>query len=137
MTITAACFIGYIAQTIALSFGLVTTRVTAQLTQGRLANSFAADGTDLGPFGQRMTRAFGNSLEWLAIPAALMLFALATGQTAITDTLAPFALAGRIAQSTTHLISTSPGAVQVRGAFLGVQVVVWVVWAFSFATTVA
>ena len=133
MTTSAIVLFGYVAWSLALSFGLLGSRVAAQITEGRLANSFAQDGSDLGPFGHRATRAFGNSIEWLAVPAALLLVAISTGNTAITDTLAPVALGGRMAQSITHLISTSPTAVMIRGAFLGVQVVCWIVWVVGFA----
>ena len=71
-------------------------------------------------------------MEWIALPAALLLFAIATEQTQVTDALALVALAGRIGQSTTHLISTTPGAVTIRGTFLGVQVFIWIYWGVQF-----
>jgi uncharacterized MAPEG superfamily protein len=129
----AACFLGYIAWTFLLSLGLAAARFAAMASEGRLANSFVADGTDLKPFGHRVTRAQGNSLEWLAIPAALLLYAIATGQTALTDTMAPLALGARVAQSGMHLISTSPRAVLLRGSFLGTQLGIWVFWTIRFA----
>ena len=134
MSTSLLCLLGYVAWSLALGFALVATRVTMQVSEGRPANAFALDGADLPPLGHRITRAHGNSIEWLAAPVALLLLAIATGQTAITDGLAPLALAGRIAQSTTHLISTSAAAVMARGAFLGVQTVVWVIWIYGFAT---
>ena len=132
MTASAACFLGYVAWTFLLSFGLAAARFAAMASEGRLANSFVADGTDLKPLGHRATRAQGNSLEWLVIPAALLLFAMATGQTALTDATAPLALGARIAQSTTHLISTSPRAVLLRGSFLGTQLAIWIFWTVRF-----
>ena len=119
----------------ALGLGVVTVRVHAQVTQGRKANSFLHDGTDLGVLAQRITRDHGNSMEWIAVPATILLFAIATGQTHVTDPLAVIALGGRFAQTATHLISTSPAAVSVRGTCLGVQVIIWIYWGLQFITT--
>lgn len=132
MATSQIALFGYVLWTIALGFGVVGVRTHAQVTQGRKANSFLADGSDLGVMGHRITRAHGNSMEWIALPASLLLFAIATGQTQVTDSLALAALAGRIGQTTTHLISTSPGAVTVRGLFLGVQVFIWTYWGVLF-----
>lgn len=128
MATSEIALFGYVIWTLVLGFGLVGARTHEQIASGRKANSFLADGSDLGVIGQRITRAHGNSMEWLGMPATLLLYAIVSGQTAITDPLALVALGGRIGQTTTHMLSTSAGAVSVRGLFLGVQNVVWVIW---------
>ena len=50
----------------------------------------------------------------------------------VTDTLALWVLAARVAQSSTHLISTSNLAVNIRFAFFAVQLVVAVWWTIQF-----
>jgi hypothetical protein len=60
--------------------------------------------------------------------------ALATGNGHITDPLAPWVLAARIAQSTTHLVSTSNLAVQARFGFLLVQILVQLWWVVGLAS---
>lgn len=77
-------------------------------------------------------RASGNSLEWLGVPGGLLLYAIATDQTEVTNSLALIALAARLVQSTAHLISTSPGAVNIRSAFFGAQVFICAVWTARF-----
>ena len=121
------------AWTLLLSFGIPGYRYSYQIFKGRAANSFAADGSDLSPFGHRVTRAAGNAMEWLVVPVALLMYAIATEQTAVTDTTAWLALAARCAQSTVHLVSTSPAAVNLRSLFLGIQAVIFTLWVIRFA----
>jgi uncharacterized MAPEG superfamily protein len=83
----------------------------------------------VGAFGARLTRAHANCYESLPIFASLILVALVTGNAGVTDPLALWALAARVGQSTTHLLSTSNPAVQVRFAFFVVQFVIQALWA--------
>ena len=119
---------------IALQFPpLVGVRYGLFFATGRKLNTFNLDGTDIGGLGQRITRAQGNILDIMTIPAGLLLYAIATGQTDVTDSLALLALAARMAQSITHLISTSHVAVLIRGQFLGAQHLIWLFsWIASF-----
>lgn len=119
---------GYVAWTLILSFAVPAFRYSAQIFEGRAANSFKPDGSDLSPIGHRFTRAAGNSAEWLAVPVTLLMYAIVTEQTPLTDGLALVALAARIAQSTVHLVSTAPMAVQIRGVIFGFQVLIWCFW---------
>ena len=82
-------------------------------------------------FGQRLVRAHGNSIEYLALPVGLMLLAMITGNGAITDDLALVYLGARILQSVSHMISTSSLMVMVRGTFFVPQLVILVIWAIN------
>ena len=111
---------------------LLVSRFVAIGKDGHPFNTFTQGGTDLAPLGARITRAHGNSLEWLVIPAALILFGITSGQTAITDGLAMAVVGCRVAQSIAHIISTSPPLVLVRATFFTVQFVIWAMWAWGF-----
>ncbi len=124
--------LGYLLWGSLFSFALVGVRYGLFFATGRKLNTFNLDGTDIGGLGQRITRAQGNILDIMAIPAGLLLYAIATGQTDVTDSLALLALAARMAQSITHLISTSHVAVLIRGQFLGAQHLIWLYWIASF-----
>ena len=129
MSATATCLIGLAVWSIILIGVLLTFRVIAMVGGEKALNTFSPDGADLSSAGYRATRAHLNSLEGLPIVASILLYAIATGQTAITDPLAMVVLGARVLQSVTHMISTSKGAVLLRASFFTVQVVVWVIWA--------
>ena len=94
MSASVICLLGLIGWSILLTFLVVLVRVKPILG-GTIV--FAQDGSDLPGFAQRVTRAHGNSLENLAIPAALILYGVATGQSAVTDGLAMVVLGARVA----------------------------------------
>jgi uncharacterized MAPEG superfamily protein len=98
------------------------------LVKGKPANSFAPTGLDLQPFGQRLTRAHANACEFLPFALAVLILAVATDRTPLTDGLAIWLLMLRIAQSLVHLVSTSPGAVLVRFVAFFIPQVAIVVW---------
>lgn len=127
MTATATALLGLIAWTLILTLLMLTARFTA-MSKGHPVNTFTQDGSELPAFGQRSTRAQANSLEWLVIPVGLLAYALATGQSAVTDGLALIFLGARVLQSIAHLISTSPGFVLVRATFFTVHNVIAVIW---------
>ena len=81
-----------------------------------------------------MTRAQANCVESFAFIGGLMLLALATDSTVITNGLAYILLLARLGQSISHLISTSIFAVQVRFAFFLVQVGICLYWIVQLAT---
>jgi uncharacterized MAPEG superfamily protein len=132
MSATAMCLVGLISWSIILTFMLLGVRGAA-IMKGHAFAGFAQDGTDLGGFAHRVTRAHGNSLEWLVVPAALLVYALATGQTEVTDGLAMWVLYARVIQSIVHMASVSTPAVAVRGTMLTVQIVIWIIWMVKFA----
>ncbi|MGY0216441.1 MAPEG family protein [Endozoicomonadaceae bacterium StTr2] len=121
MSTTFIALTGYIGWTITLLIILEIFRVVLVIKSGRAANSFSPDGRDTTPFGHRLTRAHANCYESFPMIGGILLLALATGHAAITDPLALYVLIARIAQSTTHLISGSAMAIQIRFAFFCIQ----------------
>ena len=97
---------------------------------GKALNSFAPDGTDLGGFGQRLTRAHLNCLEFLPVAGAVILAAAVAGRGDLTDPLAMPLLFARLAQSVVHLLSTSVPMVMLRAALLVVQLAIVASWIF-------
>lgn len=128
MSTTAIALIGMVMWSVALTFGLVFTRTAAIMRKDKALNEFQADGRDMNPFGFRMTRSHANSLEFLAVSVGLMLLAIATGHTDITDKLAMIVLYARIAQSVVHIISTSVPMVMLRATLFSVQMVIFAYW---------
>lgn len=128
MSATATVLLGYVAWTILLVMSLGTYRTVLAMTEGRAANSFSASGADVGALGQRLTRAHANCYENLPVGAAVLLYAIAAGQTGVTDGLAYVFLGARIAQSIVHIISTGNLFVLIRFAFFLVQLVILVIW---------
>jgi uncharacterized MAPEG superfamily protein len=124
--------IGFVVWTAVMTLVLVGVRGAA-VAAGKPLNSFAPDGRDLGPLGQRVTRAHANSLENLAPMIGMLLYAIAARQTAVTDGLAPVALAARVLQSSTHVASMSKPAVLLRGQLYFVQVFACLYWAWRFS----
>ena len=129
MSATVLCLLGLITWSILLTFLVVIVR-TKPILGGTIV--FEQDGRDLPGFAQRVTRAHGNSLENLAIPAALILYGIATNQTAVTEGLAMVVLGARIAQSVVHMASSAMPAVFARAMLFVVQVVIWIVWTVGF-----
>jgi len=106
------------------------------------ANGFTPDNAGLSPFMQRLARAHANCVESLPVFGGLLLLAIVTEKTAITDPLAYMFLASRIIQSLVHLVSTSPIAVMVRFAAFAAQMIIGLYWVFlllslQFSTGVA
>lgn len=128
MTPTAMVLLSLVAWTLVLVMSLGILRSYLVMTTGRAANSFGATGDDLEGFGKRLTRAHANCYEMLPAAAIVLLYAIATGQTAATDGLAITFLGARLAQSVTHLISASSIFVLIRFAFFLVQIVIVIFW---------
>ena len=133
MSATAAALLGYAAWTILLVMSLGLYRTGLVMTAGRAANSFSASGDDVEGLGQRLTRAHANCYENLPVAAAVMLYAVATGQTGVTDPLAYVLLGARLAQSVTHVVSSSRTFVLIRFAFYLVQTVIVAIWILQLA----
>ena len=95
-----------------------------------VANGFTPDNAGLSPFMQRLARAHANCVESLPVFGGLLLLAIVTERTAITDPLAYLFLASRVFQSLVHLASTSPTAVKVRFTAFAVQMGIGLYWAF-------
>ncbi|MBL0087102.1 MAG: MAPEG family protein [Ideonella sp.] len=104
----------------------------AWVARGRLApNEFRPDNANLSPFMQRLARAHANCIEGLPVFGGLLLLALVTQRTALTDPLAPWLLGARVTQSCVHLVSTSVPAVNLRFAAFCVQLAIALVWVWG------
>jgi uncharacterized MAPEG superfamily protein len=128
MTPSATALLGFAAWTIALVLTLVVFRTGLVFAGKKTAIGFNPSGEDLEGFGRRLTRAHANCYENLPAAAAVLLYAIATNQTAVTDPLAYAFIAARIAQSLTHLISATRPFVPIRFAFYIVQNIILIVW---------
>ncbi len=95
------------------------------------ANGFTPDNAGLSPFMQRLARAHANCVESLPVFGGLLLVAIATDQTRITDPLAYVFMASRMIQSLVHLASVSPVAVTVRFSAFAVQMGIGLFWAWQ------
>jgi uncharacterized MAPEG superfamily protein len=128
MSSSLLALLGYAAWTLTLLGGIAMLRSYYTLVGGRYANSFKTTGEDVSAFSARLCRAHANCYENLPAFAAIIAVAALSGSAAITDPLALWVLAARIAQSTAHLISTRNRAVILRFSFLMVQWVIQLVW---------
>ena len=123
--------IGLCAWTLLLLILMETLRTRLVFAKMVAANAFKPDNSNLSPFMQRLARAHANCIENLPIFGILLLAAISTGRTGVTDPLAPWLLVARIIQSSVHLASLSVGAVTVRFVAFGVQIAIAVYWAFA------
>lgn len=126
---TAFALTGFIAWALALLVLMAAMRAKLVLTKAVPANGFVPDNANLSPFMQRLARAHANCLEGLPIFGGLMLVALVTQRSAVTDPLALVLLGARLVQSLVHLASVSAAAVTLRFAAFAVQMLIGVVWA--------
>jgi len=133
MTPTAIALLGFAAWTIILVVGLAVFRVSLVSAGKKSAAGFSPIGDDVEGFGKRLTRAHANCYENLPLAGAVLLYAVATDQTAVTDGLALIFLGARLAQSLTHLASTSRPAVTIRFLFYVAQIVIISYWILALA----
>ena len=112
--------------------------IRAQLVlRGKVpANGFTPDNAALSPFMQRLARAHANCVESLPIFGGLLLVAIATDRSSITDPLAYLFLGSRVFQSLVHLASLSPTAVTIRFTVFTVQMAIGLYWAFMLLASV-
>jgi uncharacterized MAPEG superfamily protein len=112
--------------------------IRAQLVlRGKVpANGFTPDNAALSPFMQRLARAHANCVESLPIFGGLLLVAIATDRSSITDPLAYLFLGSRVFQSLVHLASLSPTAVTIRFTAFTVQMAIGLYWAFMLLASV-
>jgi uncharacterized MAPEG superfamily protein len=82
---------------------------------------------------QRLARAHANCVEGLPVFGGLMIVAIATNRTGVTDQLAYAFLGARVLQSTVHLASLSVAAVFVRFSAFAVQMGIGVYWALQLS----
>lgn len=120
--------LGLIAWSVALLAAVGGMRVGLAAMGKRAVNSFNPSGEDIPGIGYRLTRAHANCYEFLAFGGMTLLYAIATEQTEVTDGMALIFLGARLAQSITHIISTSKIGVRIRFVFFITQVVLLVFW---------
>ena len=132
---TAFALTGFIAWSLALLVLMEVVRAKLVLTKQVAANGFVPDNANLSPFMQRLARAHANCIEGLPIFGGLMLVALVSGRTAITDPLALVLLGARIVQSGIHLASLSSHAVTLRFTAFAVQMGIAVYWCWRLLGT--
>ncbi|MCP4754551.1 MAG: MAPEG family protein [Proteobacteria bacterium] len=137
MNPTTVSLVGYIMWYLLLLGGIAVYRTALTVAGKRAANEFKADGADVSDFSGRLCRAHANCYESFPFIGGLLLLALVTNSTDITNTLALVVLACRLGQSTVHMISTSVAAVQLRFLFFLVQFVVCFYWAIQFLMQLA
>jgi hypothetical protein len=128
---SATVLTALIAWTLFLLILMEVARSRLVITGAIASNEFKPDNSNLSPFMQRLSRAFANCIEGLPIFGGLLVVALLTDRTNITEPLAPWLLAARIVQSCIHLSSLSVTAVNLRFAAFAVQVVIAIYWAAS------
>jgi len=130
MTPTLIAFTGFVAWSLFLLLLMELMRARLVIAKAVAPNEFRPDNSNLSPFMQRLARAHANCLEGLPIFGGLMLIAVVSGRSAVTDPLAYVFLAARILQSLVHLASLSVPAVNLRFAAFAVQMGIAVYWAF-------
>ena len=133
MTPTAVALLGFAAWTIVMVMLLGLFRTGLVFGGKKKSNEFSASGEDLGGFGYRATRVHANCYENLPVAGAVLLYAVATNQTAVTDPFALIFLGLRIAQSCVHLLSTARFMVLIRFSLYIGQNAILIYWILSLA----
>ena len=135
-TPTLTALLGFIGWTLIILVLMEVIRTKLVLFKQVAANGFDPENSTLSPFMQRLARVFANCLEGLVLFGSLMVFAIMTSHTAITDGLAFVFLGARIVQSVIHLASTSPMAVTLRFTAFSVQMGIAVYWCYKLIMVV-
>jgi len=132
MTTSALVLTLFIAWTLLLLLLVMEVLRSQLVATGRVQpNAFRPDNGNLSPFMQRLARAHANCVESLPVFGGLLVVALLTQRSGVTDPLAPWFMAARLAQSTIHLVSLSAAAVTARFAFFAVQLAIGAWWTWS------
>lgn len=98
-------------------------RITKVLKREAPPSGFPPEVPHGSPFYRRLMRAHANCVENLPVFGAVVLSATVVGFTPpLLGTLATVYVAARMAQTTTHLISASNMAINIRFTFFLVQV---------------
>jgi uncharacterized MAPEG superfamily protein len=128
---TSFALTGFIAWTLLLLIVMEIIRTKLVVVREVPPNGFVPDNSNLSLFMQRLARAHANCLEGLPIFGGLMLVALVTGRSGLTDPLAPVLLAARMIQSSIHLASLSNLAVTLRFSAFAVQMAIGAYWCWQ------
>lgn len=130
ITRSSIALVGFIAWALLLLVLMEVIRSQLVIRRRVPANAFTPDNAGLSPFMQRLARAHANCVEGLPIFGGLLLVAMVTGRSSITDPLAYAFLACRVFQSLVHLASVSATAVTARFAAFAAQMGIGAYWAF-------
>ncbi|MGB5811487.1 MAG: MAPEG family protein [Polyangiales bacterium] len=131
MSNSVLALLGFAGWTLLLVLTTITLRSWIFLINRRASAEFKPDGSDVSPFHMRLCRAHANCVENLPIFGVIVLTAIVTGHSEVTDALALWVLLARIGQSLTHLLSTSNLAITVRVTFFSVQLAIEAYWAIE------
>lgn len=131
MTTSALVLTLFLAWTLLLLVVMEVLRSYLVVTGRVRSNGFAPDNAGLSPFMQRLARAHANCIESLPVFGGLLVVALVTDRTGVTDALAPWLLGARVIQSGIHLASTSVIAVNARFTAFAVQMGIGVYWTWG------
>jgi uncharacterized MAPEG superfamily protein len=126
---SAIALVGFIAWTLLLLLLMELARVRLVVASKFDPRQFRPDNANLSLFMQRLARAHANCVESFPVFGGLLLVALVTGQTSVTDSLALLLLGARIVQSSVHVASLSTVAVNTRFLAFAVQVLIALYWA--------
>lgn len=134
MPTSALALAAFIGWTLALLVLMEALRSRLVITGATRANEFDPENSRLSPFMQRLARAHANCLEGLAPFGGLLLLAIASGHTGVTDPLAPWLVAARVVQSVIHLASLSVLAVNLRFCAFAAQVAIALWWTWGLVS---
>jgi uncharacterized MAPEG superfamily protein len=129
--VSVIVLVGLTAWTLFLLILMEALRSRLILTKAVAANELKPDNSNLSPFMQRLARAHANCVESLPVFGILIIAALLTNRTSITNPLAPWLFAARLVQSSAHLASLSVPAVWVRFIAFAVQIAIAVYWSWA------
>ncbi|MFC3122270.1 MAPEG family protein [Agaribacter flavus] len=121
MNATILALGGYIFWLMVLLLSLAVIRTIESKKRSDKSLKFDPNGADLGNLGQRLTRAHLNTVESFPFVCGVMLLALATDSSAISNGLAFVVLGARIIQSSVHILSVSNNAITLRFVFFLIQ----------------
>lgn len=128
MSNSALALLLYGAWSLALFYGIMILRVAITASGRRAPNNFSVSGEDVSPFSGRLCRAHANCYENLPGFAAILLVAITTGHSQITDGLALWAILARVCQSSIHLSSTGKYPTMMRFTMQSIQVGIQTIW---------
>jgi uncharacterized MAPEG superfamily protein len=134
MNASIVVLLGYISWTLLLLLTLALYRTYLSQSGKFTGLKFKSDGSDVPDFGNRLTRAQANCVECFSFIGGVLLLAIATDSTSITNGLAHILLGARLGQSIVHLVSTSDVAIQARFVLFLIQfgiVIYWVLELFA------
>lgn len=123
--------VGYIAWTLFLVVSLEVWRIYLTITQGRVATSFKADGTDTSERMARLCAAYYNCAENFPVFGGVLLLAVFHQWGDLTEPLGVLFLAGRVVQSVAHISSGSVLAINIRALAYFLQLGIALYWLFT------